>query len=350
MIRIRCLGIVDRHACGTPLHIEIDGGNGIETPQCLPHGSKEYLANGLLVLKLYLRLCGMDVDINRGRVYLQEEEIGHLVGGRNQFGKSLLHRLVEIRMAHIATIDVEELADTLLACRLGLADKSTDGAECRFDLHGEQLLCQLLAKQGSNALLARLGRKADLEMLIVGEREAKVGIDQGHALKLLHDVGQLGLVALEKLSACRHIEEEMLHKEVGTDRTAGHLLRHDTAARQREAGANLSLGGTSAQGHFRYGCNAGKCLTAKAHRRERKEVVGLRNLACRMAFKGQAGIGFRHSLAVVGDADGRATGIHDNHVDAMRPGIHGILQQFLDDRCRTLDDLAGSNLIGHRVG
>ena len=83
---------------------------------------------------------------------------------------------------------------------------------------------------------------------------------------------------------------------------------------------------------------------------EGKEVVGLFDLRGSMALKGQTGIGRRHATAIIYHLNGRTTGIHHNYVDGLCPGIHGILDQLLDDRSRALDDFTSGDLVRDGVG
>ena len=69
-----------------------------------------------------------------------------------------------------------------------------------------------------------------------------------------------------------------------------------------------------------------------------------------MTFKRQARIGFRHAFPVINNLYGSLTCINDLHLYVLCPCIDSILNQFLDDRCRTLYDLTGCNLIGYRIG
>ena len=65
-----------------------------------------------------------------------------------------------------------------------------------------------------------------------------------------------------------------------------------------------------------------------------------------MALDGEDGIVARHPAAVVAHANGLAAAVFDREVDRRGAGVEGILDQLLDDGCRTLDDLARRDLIG----
>ena len=56
----------------------------------------------------------MDVDVDVLRAHGEIEEIGHLLIGGNQSVECRDHRLVEVWMAHVATIDEEILRVALL--------------------------------------------------------------------------------------------------------------------------------------------------------------------------------------------------------------------------------------------
>jgi hypothetical protein len=53
-----------------------------------------------------------------------------------------------------------------------------------------------------------------------------------------------------------------------------------------------------------------------------------------------------HSLAVVFDANEPLAPEFDRDADSCRARVDGILDKLLDDRRRSLDDLAGGNLVG----
>ena len=50
-------------------------------------------------------------------------------------------------------------------------------------------------------------------------------------------------------------------------------------------------------------------------------------------------------MAVVDDADQPLAAGRGRDLDAPRTGVERVLDQFLDHRCRPLDDLAGGDLV-----
>ena len=69
-----------------------------------------------------------------------------------------------------------------------------------------------------------------------------------------------------------------------------------------------------------------------------------------MALDRQARILRVHALAVVLDANQLLAAELDGDGEAPRAGVDRVLDQLLDDRGRTLDDLAGGNLVGEVGG
>ena len=69
-----------------------------------------------------------------------------------------------------------------------------------------------------------------------------------------------------------------------------------------------------------------------------------------MALKGQTRVGLAHPHPVIDDLDERAARVLKDNLDMSRLGVDGILHQFLDNAGGTLYHLAGSNLVGDRIG
>ena len=97
----------------------------------------EYLPYGLLVLELYLGLCRVDVYVDVFRVYLEVNEVGHLLALRHETLVSVHHGLMEVRMLHETAVDEEVLACPFLAGRLWLACESGYLAYRRLDSYGQ---------------------------------------------------------------------------------------------------------------------------------------------------------------------------------------------------------------------
>lgn len=69
-----------------------------------------------------------------------------------------------------------------------------------------------------------------------------------------------------------------------------------------------------------------------------------------MTFEGQAGIGLAHAAAVVYHLHQCPAGVAYHHAYLRGAGVDGVLGELLNDRGGTLNDFAGSYLVGYRVG
>ena len=69
-----------------------------------------------------------------------------------------------------------------------------------------------------------------------------------------------------------------------------------------------------------------------------------------MALESQHGIVAHHAAAVIGDLDQLLSACLDLNANARCARIQRVLQQLLHHRRRTLDHLAGSNLVGNSLG
>ncbi len=65
-----------------------------------------------------------------------------------------------------------------------------------------------------------------------------------------------------------------------------------------------------------------------------------------MTFEGEFRVRTRHPVTVVFDRHELLPAEIDDDGDSRGAGVHGVLDELLHDRGRTLDDLAGGNLVG----
>ena len=124
-------------------------------------------------------------------------------------------------------------------------------------------------------------------------------VNQREALEFADDVAQLHLLAFEKLSASRHVEENVFNHEVAAFGAEVSLLRF--AARSADAKASAYFGATaaSAQFHLSDSGNRGKSFAAKSHGVEGEEVVSRLDFRRRMALESESSVRVGHSGAVV---------------------------------------------------
>ena len=165
--------------------------------------------------------------------------------------------------------------------------------------------------------------------------------------EVMQRMRRLGFLRAQKLPACRQVEEQLSHLH----------------ARARRATGGFDLGylpavddDLRALGRFRVALASGECepahagdarqrLTAKPHGGYGREILSATNLAGGVAFQTQQCVVATHAEAVVRDADQAASARLDFHRDSRGLRIERILDQFLDDTGRALDDLARRDLV-----
>ena len=93
------------------------------------------------------------------------------------------------------------------------------------------------------------------------------------------------------------------------------------------------------------GGNAGQGLSPKPHRLHLEEVFAASNLAGGVPLKGQLNVVAGDPVAVINHPDAIEAGVLHNNVDPLTVGVQSVLNQFLNDRGRTLNHLPGRNLV-----
>ena len=123
------------------------------------------------------------------------------------------------------------------------------------------------------------------------EGEGYLGVDKDDTLEGREDVIQLRGIRLEELTPDGDIIKEVLYLEVAAYGTGYGLLVHNLRGGNDKTGAHLVVGHAGEQFHLCHSGNGRQGLTAETHGMKGKEVVGLADLRCGMALKGQTGVG-----------------------------------------------------------
>src|SRR5450755_691316 len=163
------------------------------------------------------------------------------------------------------------------------------------------------------------------------------------------DPSELRAPTLEELSANRREGEEIAHRH-----TRARRRRSWRGCRRRDAGcfdARAHLVAMSPRYDFqpaRCG-DAGKTFTAEAKRANGEEIIGDAQFAGRVPLQGDRQILRPYAAAVIRDRDRYAPAFHK--LDAHRGGarVQTVLDELLDDRDRSLYDLAGGYLRDGRI-
>ncbi len=169
-------------------------------------------------------------------------------------------------------------------------------------------------------------------------REPELGDDA-------RDLGGFGAVGLQELPPRRQVVEQIVdldHRPLA----CAHLDdRRGRAAVDADLGAGLVAARPGAQHEMGDGRDGGERLAAESERQDGGEIVGAANLARRVALDGEPCVLGRHPFPIVFDADLLLAAQLDVNGHPAGAGVDGVLDQLLDDRGRTFDDLARGDLV-----
>ena len=247
-------------------------------------------------------------------------------------------------------IDKQKLLSAGAARKLRLAHEAAQLDHVGVFVHRDQPLVVFGTKDPHQALSH--GARWQVKQLpaIVAQAESAVRMGQGDALEFVNRVAQLDLVALQEIAPRRHVEEQVLDHHSGPDITRHRFSWLELAAFHRQLQAQFVLRPTGAELHPRNARNAREGFAAKPHCGQGQKVVRRAKLGRGVALETQRGILWPHALPIILNGDAVASGILEFHRHTVRPSVQGVFHQFLDHRCRALDDFAGGDLVRHVLG
>jgi hypothetical protein len=192
-------------------------------------------------------------------------------------------------------------------------------------------------------------RKSEEASRSLVEEKGNVRARDGEPSEGCHDVAELGIRGAEELPPRGQAEEEVVRVDASTARP-GTWSRSDELA-EGDLDAVAAAGRRGALDDEAGCCRDGRQgLAAKAERRDRREVADVRQLRRGVALEGEVEIVMVHPLAVVFDRQEIATAREEGDGDPPGIRIEGVLDELLDGGCRSLDDLAGSDLVDDAIG
>ena len=291
----------------------------------------------------------MDIHIDIRWIHIEIDKVRYLHAHRYQALKGAAYRLMEISMLHKTTIHEEIVVRSLLSCIFRFTHKARNTTQSRFHFNRQQFLNTLSAKNIRDTLFETARFQVHQFLTITIEHESDLRIHQYDAFKSSQDIIQFCGIRLQELSASWHIKEKVFHLEVAPHRTCDRFLTNHLRTLQRQMNTYIVARHTRNQLNLRHRSDRRQCLTSESHGMEREEIVCLTNLRSSMTFEGQSCIRLRHTATVVYHLDRRATSINHQHLDVLRASIDSVLHQFLNDRSRTLNHLASSNLVGYGI-
>jgi hypothetical protein len=302
------------------------------------------LVDQALIEESHFRLGRMNVHVHAiGRQLDEEVHLGAAFLDRRD-AVGLLNRVSDRAIAHHAAVDEHVLRSAhgpLLAER---RDETAhghargvlgDGHEVRavaVDLV-EALLHRARRRRLEQPAVAALEPEADLR---IAERDLR---DEARHLR------RFGRVRLEEFPPRGQVEEDL----ADLDERAFRRTARPDVQRTSTLDAHLRAGERStrarAQAETRDRRNRRQRLAAEAERVDGREIGGRRDLARRVPLDRQLRVLGRHPLAVVFDEHKLLAAELDGDADAPCARVDGVLDELLDDRGRSLDDLAGGNLV-----
>ncbi len=159
------------------------------------------------------------------------------------------------------------------------------------------------------------------------------------------DLRRFGAVRLQKLAPRRQVVEEVAHLDGGALGRADLDGRGHRAAVHANLRAALLPARARPQHEVRHRRDRRQRFAAKTEREDGRQIVGAADLAGRVPLDRQPRVLRHHPFAVVLDAHLFLAAELDVDRETPGAGVDRVLDQLLDDRGRTLDDLAGRDLV-----
>ena len=210
----------------------------MELQQRLPHGLRDPLADGALVVELHLAFGGMDVHIDERGIDFEEQAADGVAAFHQRGVVALDEREVDAAILDRAAVDEDMLLVARRAGEAGCADEAPEMdcrlriADCRLrerggciaflggvvrgqlfrEIDGDQLL--IAAGEGAHPLAQRVeaglglvagrhGGQLPDGAAVLEEGEGDVRVRQRGEGEVMVDVGRLGLFGAEKLAGAR---------------------------------------------------------------------------------------------------------------------------------------------------
>jgi len=343
-------GALPRHGnLDAPLGREIHHRHGAGLAQRVAHGGVDDLPHGLLVVELHLDFLGMDIDVDPFGVDRKEEEIGGETGIGNQLFISFQHRLAQVLVAEIASVDEEVLLGIALFGRRRTPHEPVDTNDRRVGRNLQQIGFDMATHHVDDPPGQRSRLQTVYGNIIVVQLERHGGIAQRHALEFGLDLFRRRGALLQKPPSRRYVVKQVAHVELRSRGTHHRLLALELAAVDRRLRTHLVALLPRAQFDLCDGRDRSERLAAETERMERIDVLDRSDLARGMTVEGHAGIHRRHAASVVDDLDQLAAAVARIDRHGMRTGVDRILHHLLHHRRRTVDHFACGDLVGYDV-
>ncbi len=308
------------------------------------------------VAKAHLDLGRMHVDVDPGRIDLDEQRVGRLALAVQHVLVGAARRVRDHLVAHEASVDIGELAVRARTRRVRQAGAAPDTQALALPVQRQALGDEVLAQHVAQALRQRRLRVCLLagaplldQPALVPDREADIGPRERVAAHRLQAMREFGRIALEELAPRRRGVEQLAHLDRRAMRACGGRELAG-AAMQHPGMAVLAAGLARQQADVGDRVDGRQRLAPEAHGMDRFELGQVADLAGCVALERGAELLARDAAAVVLDRDQPHAAREQAHRDLARAGIERIVDQLAHHRRRALDHLAGGDLADQLVG
>ena len=313
---------------------------------------EDELVHSARVTKADFRLLRVHIDIDARRIDVEEQAVGRVAAAVQQVLVGLAQRMPEQFVADEAAIDVAVLG---VAAGAGVCRQRTvagDAQRAGTDVEAARLGEKLVAEDGADAHAGIAGAEVQRDTAIVREGEGDAGMSQRNALDRLGAMRELAALRLEKFAAGRRVVVEIAH----FDHRAG-LQGRRLRARARLvseppgvlSGSPVAARLPAGQREACDGGDRGQRFATKTERPHAFEIGERVDLRGGMAGEGEHQFVTRHAAAVVADAQQLDPTFLELDLDRRAAGVERVLEQFLEDRRRTIDDFAGGDLADQKI-
>jgi len=293
---------------------------------------------------------GVHVDVHQQGWQIQIEHIGRVTAVMEYVLKGLAHGVGHQLVPHQAAVDIEELQIRLAAGEGGGRHPAPEGQTHGRLRHPQGMVQKSFSCQLRQAVphppFSGCGRQVEEEPTVVTDQKAGLGPGQGDAPDQLLDMAQLRLLRAQEFAPRRGVVEEIADLDAGAFGMGDgfRLVEAVSAIAADEPGLILAPGPgadlqTSDRGDARQG------LATKAQGGHRFQVRQAGDLAGGMATQGQDQVLPEDTGAIVPDPQELDTTLLQLDLDAVRPRVQAVLDQFLDHGGGTLHHFARGDLV-----
>ncbi len=291
----------------------------------------------------------MHVDVHLGRVDGQADQPDRKAPPLQQRRESLHQGLGQRVRADDPTVHQEDLGCPR-AARLGRkGDQTVHQQALPLPLDGDQPVGRDLPQAREPLRGGQAGRKAEELLAVGGQAEMNLRPGGRQSADQIGDLRGLGGGAAQELAAGRSVVEQVPNRDARPGDSGHRSHPQGLGTLDAQFGPVLGVGFAGLDLDAGHGGDAGQGLPPKAQGDQLVQVLPLTDLGGREALDRQPHIGLGHAVSVIGHPDQRRAPPLKLDGDPRGGSVQRVLDQFLDDRDRTLDHLPGGDPLGHAL-